>query len=149
MKYFVFDSLSDDEDDLYTFRSRKSYPQRNNRPKLNYRDLERGMYDKSELRQSMWAMGGPGEFKRNESSAKNQRRSNYSDNEDETMDMAADDVNDDSNDDSMTTNESRKQTNDTNDQMHRRLWCICKKPWDHSRLMLRCDSCSDWYHGDW
>ncbi|CAF4984151.1 unnamed protein product, partial [Rotaria socialis] len=26
--------------------------------------------------------------------------------------------------------------------------CICKKPWDHSRLMLRCDSCANWYHGD-
>lgn len=111
----------DDEDDLVTFRSRKSYPQRNNRPKLNYRDLERGVYDAYEIRQSQWALGGPSR------SNKDSKNNEFSDNEDEDED----------------------DNNDDTDQLHRRVWCICKKPWDHSRLMLRCDSCANWYHGDW
>ncbi|CAF0934143.1 unnamed protein product [Adineta steineri] len=131
--------LQDDEDDPFTFRSRKSYPQRVNRPKLNYRDLDRGMYDAHELRQSLWALGGPGAL--NKTSPVSKNNTNYSDDEDEE-DMTVDDETDD------ILNEQKNKSNDDIDQKHRRLWCICKKPWDHSRLMLRCDSCANWYHGD-
>ncbi|CAF1064615.1 unnamed protein product [Adineta steineri] len=131
--------LQDDEDDPFTFRSRKSYPQRVNRPKLNYRDLDRGMYDAHELRQSLWALGGPGALHKTSPVSKN--NTNYSDDEDEE-DMTVDDETDD------ILNEQKNKSNDDVDQKHRRLWCICKKPWDHSRLMLRCDSCANWYHGD-
>jgi hypothetical protein len=117
------------------FRSRKSYPQRNNRPKLNYRDLERGVYDAYEMRQSMWALGGPTLLNKNNRSSKGNNNTQFSDDEDED-------------DDEMST-EQKDKSNDDTDQVHRRLWCICKKPWDHSRLMLRCDSCANWYHGDW
>ncbi len=129
----------DDEDDPFTFRSRKSYPQRNNRPKLNYRDLERGVYDAHELRQSSWALGGPTEFIKNNRSSKNSNNAEYSDDED----IPTDEENDE------RLIEQNDKSNDDTDQKHRRLWCICKKPWDHSRLMLRCDSCANWYHGDW
>lgn len=124
--------LQEDDDDSVTFRSRKSYPQRNNRPKLNYRDLERGVYDAYEIRQSQWALGGPS---RNNQSSKNNE---YSDNEED----------DDNDNEDMTTDDDNNKSTDDTDQLHRRLWCICKKPWDHSRLMLRCDSCANWYHGD-
>ena len=130
-----FVSFREDEDDPFTFRSRKSYPQRNNRSKLNYRDLERGIYDTHELRHSMWALGGPLSSNKNNSNGKNSTIEEYSDDEDVDDETLADE-------------ETEKQTDDT-EQMHRRLWCICKKPWDHSRLMLRCDSCANWYHGDW
>ncbi len=84
------------------------------------------MYE--EIRQSTWALGGP--------TFMNKNNKRYHDEEPEIIDLSMDDDDDD------------KSTEDT-DQMHRRLWCICKKPWDHSRLMLRCDSCANWYHGDW
>lgn len=101
--------------------NRKSYPQRNNRTKLNYRDIERGLYE--EIRQSM--------------NKTNQRyQNNKNDEEVEVIDLSIDDDDD-------------EESTDDNNQMYRRLWCICQKPWDHSRLMLRCDSCANWYHGDW
>lgn len=109
-----------------------------NRTKLNYRDLERGVYDAHELRQSMWALGGPSFLSRNNRDAK--ANADYSD-EDDDSDMPTD--NDEMPD------EKKSKPNDDADQKHRRLWCICKKPWDHSRLMMRCDSCANWYHGDW
>lgn len=116
-----------------------------NRPKLNYRDLERGVYDAHELRQSSWALGGPTFLNRNNRTGKN--TTNYSDdeNDDNDQDMPADD--DDESEGML--DEKKSKSNDDTDQKHRRLWCICKKPWDHSRLMLRCDSCANWYHGDW
>ena len=129
---------SDDEDDSFMFRSRKSYPQRSNRPKLNYLDLERGVYDRHELRKSAWALGGPTLL--NRQGRGDDDSSRYSDEEDD------DPI--DETDDDLLADEKEKSTVDT-DQIHRRLWCICKKPWDHSRLMLRCDSCANWYHGDW
>ncbi len=129
----------DDEDDPFTFRSRKSYPQRNNRSKLNYRDLERGIYDAQEFRQSTWALGGPTVLNKNNRNNRNTNNTDYSDYED----MPTDEENDD------LLLEEKTKSNDDSDQIHRRLWCICKKPWDHSRLMLRCDSCANWYHGDW
>ncbi|CAF3370644.1 unnamed protein product [Rotaria sp. Silwood1] len=134
--------LQEDEDDPFTFRSRKSYPQRNNRPKLNYRDLERGLYDARELRQSMWALGGPAVLEKNDCSSKNSNTIGFSDDEDEEGDMNANEENNE-----MLVQQNDKSNDDT-EQMHRRLWCICKKPWDHSRVMLRCDSCANWYHGD-
>ncbi len=83
------------------------------------------MYE--EIRQSMWAVGGP--------TFMNKNKTRYHDNEEEEIiDLSIDDD---------------EKSTDATDQMHRRLWCICKKPWDHSRLMLRCDSCANWYHGDW
>jgi hypothetical protein len=132
----------EDDDDPFTFRSRKSYPQRNNRSKLNYRDVERGVYDAHELRQSMWALGGPTLLNKNNRTGKNSNHTGYSDDEDE------EDIPADEEDDEILTKQKSK-LNDDAEQMHRRLWCICKKPWDHSRLMLRCDSCANWYHGDW
>ncbi|CAF1066466.1 unnamed protein product [Adineta ricciae] len=137
--------VQEDEDDPYTYRSRKSYPQRVNRPKLNYRDLERGVYDAHELRQSSWALGGPTFLNRNNRTGKN--TTNYSDDENDDDDNDQDTpANDDENEEIF--NEKKSKSNDDTDQKHRRLWCICKKPWDHSRLMLRCDSCANWYHGD-
>ncbi|CAF2371700.1 unnamed protein product [Rotaria sp. Silwood2] len=134
--------LQEDEDDPFTFRSRKSYPQRNNRPKLNYRDLERGLYDAHELRQSTWALGGPTLFEKNDRSSKNSTNIGFNDDEDEEGDRNANEENNE-----MLVQQNDKSSDDT-EQMHRRLWCICKKPWDHSRVMLRCDSCANWYHGD-
>ena len=137
---------SEDDDDPFMFRSRKSYPQRVNRPRLNYRDLERGVYDRHELRQSMWAMGGPTLAQESHRSAKSRHDPIYSDDDDdEAMDLPA--VADE--DAEEMVGEGKEKASDETDQMHRRLWCVCKKPWDHSRLMLRCDSCANWYHGDW
>lgn len=84
----------------------------------------------------MWALGGPTVLNKTN---RNSNNTGYSDDED----MPTDEENDD------TSVEQKNKSNDDTDQMHRRLWCICKKPWDHSRLMLRCDSCANWYHGDW
>ena len=81
----------------------------------------------------MWAQGGPTLLEKNNRNNKNSNNTGYSDDDDD--DVPIDEENDKSNDDT--------------DEMHRRLWCICKKPWDHSRVMLRCDSCANWYHGDW
>lgn len=89
----------------------------------------------------MWALGGPGVCDKNDLTRKNPNNIGYSDDEDE--DITA---NEENNEVIIKKNE---KLNDDTDQMHRRLWCICKKPWDHSRLMLRCDSCANWYHGDW
>lgn len=100
---------------------------------MNYRDLERGVYDAHELRQSMWARGGPS------GNGKNIRHTEYSDPEEEEED----------DDNEAIATEETEQSDNENEQMHRRLWCICRKPWDHSRLMLRCDTCANWYHGDW
>ena len=143
-------SFSDDEDESVMYRSRKSYPQRNNRPKLNYRDLERGVYDRDELRQSVWALGGPA-FQKTEKSRTNKTDdlSPYSDEEEEQNEDESLTVNEEENDDDQIDSNAKKKSNDESEQKHRRLWCICRKPWDHSRLMLRCDSCSNWYHGDW
>ncbi|CAF0765224.1 unnamed protein product [Adineta steineri] len=58
------------------------------------------------------------------------------------IDLSIDDSDDDDGGD------DGEKSDDNDDQTHRRLWCICQKPWDHSRLMLRCDSCANWYHGD-
>jgi hypothetical protein len=80
----------------------------------------------------MWALGGPTLLEKNNRNTKN--RTGYSDDDDE---------------DDIAIDEENEKSNDDTDQMHRRLWCICKKPWDHSRVMLRCDSCANWYHGDW
>jgi hypothetical protein len=138
------------------FRSRKSYPKRHSRSILNYRDLERGVYDRDEIRQSLWALGGPTALNRTRITSKHQHSSTYSDDEDQDNDLptanvvVVDDDDDDDNDDrEIMSMEKNEKSNDETEQMHRRLWCICKKPWDHSRLMLRCDSCSNWYHGDW
>lgn len=131
------------------FRSRKSYPQRVNRPRLNYRDLERGVYDKHEIRQSLWAMGGPSPLHKVNRPAKSHHDPIYSDDDDETMDLPGVAGGEDDDDDEEMIGEGKDKASDETDQMHRRLWCVCKKPWDHSRLMLRCDSCANWYHGDW
>jgi hypothetical protein len=87
----------------------------------------------------MWALGGPTELSKNNRSGKNSDNTEYSDDEDTPTD--------EENDGRLI--EQKDKSNDDTDQKHRRLWCICKKPWDHSRLMLRCDSCANWYHGDW
>jgi len=132
----------EDEYDTVMIRSRKSYPRRNNRPKLNYRDLERGVYDRDELRQSSWALGGPTFVKREANvTTKTHDRSTYSDEEEIPDD-------DDETVDEQIESNGNQKSNDETEQMHRRLWCICRKPWDHSRLMLRCDLCANWYHGD-
>jgi hypothetical protein len=135
------------------FRSRKSYPQRVNRPRLNYRDLERGVYDKHEIHQSMWALGGPSLLHKANRSDKSHPDPIYSDDDDDDDDDEASDLptaaaGEDDADEEML-GEGKDKASDETDQMHRRLWCVCKKPWDHSRLMLRCDSCANWYHGDW
>ena len=88
------------------------------------------MYE--EIRQSKWALGGPPLMNRN-------NRRFCEDGEHEIIDLSMDDDDDDA---------GKKSTSET-DQTHRLLWCICQKPWDHSRFMLRCDSCANWYHGDW
>jgi nucleosome-remodeling factor subunit BPTF len=82
----------------------------------------------------MWALGGPTALAKTNRNGKHSSNTGYSDDED---------------DDDIPAEEETEKLNDDTDQMHRRLWCICKKPWDHSRLMLRCDSCANWYHGDW
>jgi nucleosome-remodeling factor subunit BPTF len=82
----------------------------------------------------MWALGGPTALAKTNRNGKHSSNTGYSDDED---------------DDDIPAEEETEKSNDDTDQMHRRLWCICKKPWDHSRLMLRCDSCANWYHGDW
>jgi len=87
----------------------------------------------------MWALGGPTELIKNNRSSKNLNNAEYSDDED----IPTDEENDE------RLIEQNDKSNDDTDEKHRRLWCICKKPWDHSRLMLRCDSCANWYHGDW
>lgn len=104
---------------------------------MNYRDLERGVYDAHELRQSQWALGGPSNLNKNNRNGKNNNHPEYTDSEE------------DDDDDETIGEENNDQPSDETEQMHRRLWCICKKPWDHSRLMLRCDTCANWYHGDW
>jgi hypothetical protein len=86
------------------------------------------MYE--DIRQSMRTLDG--------STLMNQANQRYRANEEEIIDLSIDDDDDED-----------EKSADEMDQMHRRLWCICKKPWDHSRLMLRCDSCANWYHGDW
>ena len=108
---------------------------------MNYRDLDRGLYDAREFRQSIWALGGPTMLEKNDRTNKNSNEIGYSD--DEEADMATDEENNE------ILVQQNDKSHDDNDQKHRRLWCICKKPWDHSRLMLRCDSCANWYHGDW
>ncbi len=95
---------------------------------MNYRDLERGMYE--EIRHSMWTFGGPTFINKN-------NEQSHHNGEHEIIDLSMDD-----------DDEDEKSSNDI-DQTHRRLWCICQQPWDHSRLMLRCDTCANWYHGDW
>ncbi|CAF0951740.1 unnamed protein product [Rotaria sordida] len=135
--------IQEDDDDPFTFRSRKSYPQRNNRPKLNYRDLERGLYDAHEFRQSTWALGGPTFLEKNDRNNKNSNTIGFSDDDDDDEG----DINANEENNEMLVEKNNKSNDDT-DQIHRRLWCICKKPWDHSRVMLRCDSCANWYHGD-
>ncbi|CAF2879709.1 unnamed protein product [Rotaria sp. Silwood2] len=114
--------------------NRKSYPQRNNRAKLNYRDLERGMYE--EIRQAIWALNNPTFINNNNNNNENNNIRCCNDDDDDDDDIII-----------LSTDEDEK-TNDDNDQFYRRLWCLCNKPWDHSRLMLRCDSCANWYHGD-
>jgi hypothetical protein len=109
---------------------RKSYPQRNNRAKLNYRDLERGMYE--EIRQSMWTLGGPSLLNKNETNNVQSRKYD----EVEVIDLCIDDDDD-------------EKSNDGNDSMDSGLWCICKGVWDHLRRMLRCNKCANWYHSDW
>jgi hypothetical protein len=79
----------------------------------------------------VWALGGP--------TLLNKNNQNGSDDEDESINEENDEI----------LIEQKDKSNNDSDEMHRRLWCICKKPWDHSRLMLRCDSCANWYHGDW
>lgn len=49
--------FSDEDEERDGFQHRKLYPQRHNRTKLNYRDLERGMYE--EIRQNIWNQGNP------------------------------------------------------------------------------------------
>ena len=80
-------------------------------------------------------MGGPSVLNKNNRNGKNNNHTEYSDPEDDEDEAIGEEDND--------------QSSDETEQMHRRLWCICKKPWDHSRLMLRCDTCANWYHGDW
>ncbi|CAM4944756.1 unnamed protein product [Rotaria socialis] len=122
--------INDRESDLTKIlheNKRKSYPQRNNRTKLNYRDLERGMYE--QIRQSTWSLSS--------STLMNKNEKNHRPIYDDVIDLTIDDDDDDD-----------EKTNGDTDQFHRRLWCICKMPWDHSKLMLRCDSCANWFHGD-
>ncbi|CAF1212957.1 unnamed protein product [Rotaria sordida] len=125
------DRESGSTNNLHEYKDyRKSYPQRNNRTKLNYRDLERGMYEK--IRQTIWALNNPTFINANNKNEKTNKRC-CDDDDDDVINLSTDED---------------ETTNDDNDQFHRRLWCICHKPWDHSRLMLRCDSCANWYHGD-
>ncbi|CAF1916473.1 unnamed protein product [Rotaria magnacalcarata] len=126
--------INDRESDLTKIsheNKRKSYPQRNNRTKLNYRDLERGMYE--QIRQSTWSLSSSTLMNKNE---KNHRPIC---DDDDIIDLTIDDDDDDDDD---------EKTNGDIDKFHRRLWCICKTPWDHSKLMLRCGSCANWFHGD-
>jgi len=85
----------------------------------------------------MWTLGGQRFTNRNNKNDKNNRQYRDDDDDVEIIDLSIDDDDDE------------KSTDNNTDQMHRRLWCICKKPWDHSRVMLRCDSCANWYHGNW
>jgi hypothetical protein len=78
----------------------------------------------------MWTFGGPTFINKN-------NEQSHHNGEHEIIDLSMDD-----------DDEDEKSSNDI-DQTHRRLWCICQQPWDHSRLMLRCDTCANWYHGDW
>jgi len=120
LKYEYMNDFSEHVD------NHKIYPQRINRAKLNYRDLERGMY--GEIRQLMWNFDGSTLLNKN-------NMQSWNDKEEEVIDLSVDD--------------DDETSNDETDQIHRRLWCICKKPWDHKKLMLRCDLCANWYHGDW
>ena len=88
------------------------------------------MYE--EIRQSIWALGGPSLLDKNNQNGKSNIQ--YGDNNEVIIDLSIDDD---------------ETSNDDSNQMHCRLWCICNKPWDQSRHMLRCDSCANWYHGDW
>jgi hypothetical protein len=119
LKYEYMNDFSEHVD------NHKIYPQRINRAKLNYRDLERGMY--GEIRQLMWNLDGSTLINKN-------NMQSWNDKEQEVIDLSID---------------YDEKSNDGIDQIHRRLWCICKKPWDHTKLMLRCDLCANWYHGDW
>lgn len=86
------------------------------------------MYE--ELRQTFWASNSSGLMNKNQTNNVQNGK-----NQIEVIDLSIDD--------------DDEETNDNNDRGHCHLWCICRKPWDHSRLMLRCDSCANWYHGDW
>ncbi|CAF0801500.1 unnamed protein product [Didymodactylos carnosus] len=163
------------------FKSRKSYPTRTSRPKINYRDIERGMY--GDIRNSLW--NGPLERVTSSSSElvrqkpfHQHRALNGSDNSmdidnliNERHEQELESKNNNSDEDlplrqlrKRTYNSSpsgrqnseqddeeeeqfqEQQEDDTN--MNRRLWCICKQAWDVNRFMIRCDNCSDWFHGD-
>ena len=128
---------------------RKFYPQRPNRSKLNYRDLDRGIYDN--MHQNMWA------FSISPERNKTNRQPNG---EIEIIDLSIDDDDDNNNNNNNNNNndviqiieDSNEKTinnDDDDEQIFRRLWCLCKQPWDHLRTMLRCDSCANWFHSDW
>jgi len=38
--------------------------------------------------------------------------------------------------------------NATNKQSQKRLYCICREPYDSNRFMIGCDYCHNWYHCD-
>ncbi|CAF0765088.1 unnamed protein product [Didymodactylos carnosus] len=154
----------EDERDLI-FKSRKSYPTRTSRPKINYRDIERGIY--GDIRNSLWNI--PTE--RATSNGLTKRKALHQHDSDDLMkerrEQAPESKDNNSNKDlpqlhnrayaSPPTlqrknseqddeDEEEQQTEDTN--TNRRLWCICKQVWDVNRFMIRCDNCSDWFHGD-
>jgi hypothetical protein len=83
------------------------------------------MYE--EIRQSMWGLGGPSLVNKSNVPQRNAG-------EVELIDLSIDDD---------------EKSNDGSNQIQTRLYCICKKPWDHLRHMLRCDLCVNWYHADW
>ena len=120
--------------DNWFFRENKAnhklYPQRNNRAKLNYRDLERGMYE--EIRQTMWALNDSILIEKNGKRGSNNRQ--YRASEPDIIDL--------------TTSES-KNSNDIIDKFNHRRCCIYTKLWNNSKLMLQCNSCNNWYHQDW
>lgn len=102
---------------------------------MNYRDLERGMYE--EIRQSAWNQNSSKMTNKNKQNEQNHRKNSEIIDDDDIIDLTLDSDDDDEN------------TDHNNDEFRRHLWCICKKPWDYLKHMLRCDSCADWFHGDW
>ena len=37
---------------------------------------------------------------------------------------------------------------DTDEDDHNRLWCVCCRPAGEDQVMICCDYCHEWYHGD-
>ena len=41
----------------------------------------------------------------------------------------------------------KDQTNKVAPKKKDTLYCICKRPYDHTRFYIGCDVCSNWFHG--